>query len=60
MWASLGGIPRLAQKKKKKKKKKGWGEKKEGKTLVHDPELTPPLIQAHGLGLRVRINARGA
>ena len=57
MWASLGGIPRLAQKKKKKKR---WGEKKEGKTLVHDPELTPPLIQAHGLGLRVRINARGA
>ena len=53
IWASLGRIPRPAQKKKRKKKKE------EGKTLVHDSELTPPLVQAHGLGSQAEISARG-
>ena len=50
IWASLGRIPGPAQKKK---------EKEEGKTLVHDSELTPPLVQAHGLGSQAKISARG-
>ena len=54
IWASLGRIPGPAQKKKEKKK-----EKEEGKTLVHDSELTPPLVQAHGLGSQAEISARG-
>ena len=51
IWASLGRIPGPAQKKEKKKE--------EGKTLVHDSELTPPLVQAHGLGSQAEISARG-
>ena len=39
--------------------KKKKNKKKEGKTLVHDPGLTPPLVQVHGLGPQTRISAWG-